>query len=180
MRLWVGLGAVQGSKLRVWSERAFWALSPPPMPGAPHLARFSRDVGYRRPPPQACCGSHSSVGVPHVRTSVRGPKTMGEALNDFCSRLYSVVLSRRRLAGASVRRRGLPTKIRSDPQMSERCVLDRARSTGYPPRTLDTDGRIRFSATAYIAKPAPPKLHWTLARATCEGERSPAMVGTGR
>jgi hypothetical protein len=28
---------------------SFWALSPPPKPGAPHLARFSRDVGYRRP-----------------------------------------------------------------------------------------------------------------------------------
>jgi hypothetical protein len=43
---------------------------PAPWPGAPHLARFSRDVGFRRPPPQACCGTHNSVGVPHVRTSV--------------------------------------------------------------------------------------------------------------
>jgi len=48
----------------------FCALSPPQSPGAPHLARFSRDVGYRRPCPQACCGPHSSVRVPHVRTSV--------------------------------------------------------------------------------------------------------------
>jgi hypothetical protein len=44
-----------------------------------HLARFWRDVGYRRSLPQACCGPHKSVGVPHVRLSVRGPKTMGEA-----------------------------------------------------------------------------------------------------
>ena len=31
---------------------------------------FSRDVGYRRTPPQACRGCHNTVGVPHVRTSV--------------------------------------------------------------------------------------------------------------
>jgi len=34
----------------------FWALSHQQSPGAPHLARFSRDVGYRRSPPQACRG----------------------------------------------------------------------------------------------------------------------------
>jgi hypothetical protein len=62
------------------------------MPGVPHLARFSRDVGYRRSTPQACRGStHShesrrSTRVPHVRTSVRGPKPMGEALHSFSSR----------------------------------------------------------------------------------------------
>ncbi len=42
--------------------------------------RTSRRVGYRRPSPQAFSGLRSSVRVPHVRTSVRGPKTMGEAL----------------------------------------------------------------------------------------------------
>ena len=40
----------------------FWALSPRPKPGAPHLAGFSRDVGYHRPPPQTCRGSHKSTG----------------------------------------------------------------------------------------------------------------------
>jgi hypothetical protein len=42
--------------------------------------RHNRRVGYRKPFPQTCRGTHSSVRVPHVRTSVRGPKTMGEAL----------------------------------------------------------------------------------------------------
>jgi hypothetical protein len=36
------------------------------------------DVGYRRPPPQASYGLHNYVRVPYVRTSVRGPKTMGD------------------------------------------------------------------------------------------------------
>jgi hypothetical protein len=45
------------------------------MPGAPHLARFSRDVGYRKPSPQASNGLNNAVRVPYVRTSVRGPKT---------------------------------------------------------------------------------------------------------
>ena len=58
-----------GSELRLESAR-FWALSPPPSLGAPHLARFSRDVGYRRPSPQTSCGLHNSTGVPYVRTSV--------------------------------------------------------------------------------------------------------------
>jgi hypothetical protein len=31
---------------------------------------FLRDVGYRRPRPQACRGPHNSLRVPHVRTSV--------------------------------------------------------------------------------------------------------------
>jgi hypothetical protein len=56
------------------------------MPGASHLARFSRDVEYRRPTPQACDGLDRSIRVPYVRTSVRGPKTMGEALNSFSLR----------------------------------------------------------------------------------------------
>jgi hypothetical protein len=43
------------------------ALSPP---GSPE---------YRKSAPQACYGPHGSVGVPHVRPSVRGPKMMGEA-----------------------------------------------------------------------------------------------------
>jgi hypothetical protein len=65
---------------RVCRPSSSATLSPPPQPGAPHLARFSRDVGYRRPSPQACRGSHNSTRVPYVRTSVRGPKTIGEAL----------------------------------------------------------------------------------------------------
>jgi hypothetical protein len=40
---------------------ALLAFSPPRQPGAPHLARFSRDVGYRRPPLQASGGSYNSV-----------------------------------------------------------------------------------------------------------------------
>jgi hypothetical protein len=40
---------------------------------------FSRDVEHRRPSPQTSCGPHNSVRVPYVRTSVRGPKTVGEA-----------------------------------------------------------------------------------------------------
>jgi hypothetical protein len=35
---------------------------------------------HHRPPPQACRGSHNSVRVPYVRTSVRGPNMMGKAL----------------------------------------------------------------------------------------------------
>jgi hypothetical protein len=34
---------------------------------------------HRRPSPQTSCGPHNSVRVPYVRTSVRGPKTVGEA-----------------------------------------------------------------------------------------------------
>jgi hypothetical protein len=34
----------------VWKERAF-LIYPPRSPGAPHLARFSRDVGFRRSRP---------------------------------------------------------------------------------------------------------------------------------
>jgi hypothetical protein len=67
------------------AKARFWALSSHQWPGAPHLARFSRDVGYHSSPPHAGEGSHNSTGVhsstrvPYVRTSVRGPKTMGEA-----------------------------------------------------------------------------------------------------
>jgi hypothetical protein len=52
------------------NERCFWDPSPNQSPGAPHLARFSRDVGYHRSTPKASCGLLNSVGVPHVRTSV--------------------------------------------------------------------------------------------------------------
>jgi hypothetical protein len=57
----------------------FWALSPPQVPGAPYLPGFGR-CGIPQAYPSSCLGSHNSVRVPHVRTSVRGPKTMGEAL----------------------------------------------------------------------------------------------------
>jgi hypothetical protein len=50
-----------------------------PAVSAPHLAHFSRDVGYHKPFPQTSYGLHNSPRVPYVRTSVRGPKTMGEA-----------------------------------------------------------------------------------------------------
>ena len=61
------------------SAQGFRVPSPLQRPGAPYLARFCEMWGYHRSPPQASCGPHNSVGVPHVRTSVRGPKTMGEA-----------------------------------------------------------------------------------------------------
>jgi hypothetical protein len=51
-------------------RNALCALSPPPVPGAPHLARFSRDVGYHGSRPQASGESHNSTRVPHVRPSV--------------------------------------------------------------------------------------------------------------
>jgi hypothetical protein len=80
------LKRLAGPTTRTWGRKR-WAkptrpalrLSPPQLPGAPHLAGFSRDVGYRRTPPQARCGSQDPVRVPHVRPSVGGPKTMGEA-----------------------------------------------------------------------------------------------------
>src|ERR1700677_4022602 len=70
------------ARARFIDGRGNWpveCLSPPRHPGAPHLARFWRDVGYRSPRPLTCNGLHNSVRVPYVRTSVRGPKTMGEA-----------------------------------------------------------------------------------------------------
>jgi hypothetical protein len=39
----------------------FLAVSPKQVPGVPHLARFSRDVGYRGTPPQADDGSRRSI-----------------------------------------------------------------------------------------------------------------------
>jgi hypothetical protein len=39
--------------------------------------------GYHRPAPQVFGNLNNSVRVPYVLTSVRGPKTMGEALNSF-------------------------------------------------------------------------------------------------
>jgi hypothetical protein len=61
---------------------ALSALSPPRQPGAPHLAGFSRDVGYRSTSPQASFGCHNFVRVP-LGLSVRGPNTMGEALHSI-------------------------------------------------------------------------------------------------
>ena len=52
------------------SGQGFRVLSPLQKPGAPHLARFSRDVGYHRFTAQTCRGLNYTVGVPHVRTSV--------------------------------------------------------------------------------------------------------------
>ena len=59
----------------------------PVEPGAPHLARFSRDVGYHSAKPLILNLKQMSEGsgrVPHVRPSVRGPKTMGDP--DFLPR----------------------------------------------------------------------------------------------
>src|SRR5277367_1474806 len=101
---------------------AFFCLSPPPTPSAPHplfpaefrgfpelpapFLKERRTRGpvqscvqeirgispvfgevweYRRTPPQASYATHSSTGVPHVRLSVRGPKTMGEAQPQLCA-----------------------------------------------------------------------------------------------
>jgi hypothetical protein len=43
---------------------------PASIAGCPTSRSFLRDVGNRRPPPEACCGLHNSVRVPHVRASV--------------------------------------------------------------------------------------------------------------
>jgi hypothetical protein len=73
-RGWTGFSVLSPSQFRPgW--KGFSVLSPKIPPGAPHLARFSRDVGYHRSTPQACCSPHNSPQVPHVRTSVPGPKT---------------------------------------------------------------------------------------------------------
>jgi hypothetical protein len=40
---------------------------------------FFARCGIPQASPSSLPGPHNSVGVPHVRTSVRGPKTMGEA-----------------------------------------------------------------------------------------------------
>jgi hypothetical protein len=53
--------------------------------------------GYHRSSPQASYGLHNCERVRYVRTSVRGPKTMGEALNAFSSK-QSVVLPAQQLA----------------------------------------------------------------------------------
>jgi hypothetical protein len=44
-----------------WQGTRFWALSPPLSPGAPHLACFSRDVGFHRSRPAT---SHNREDVP--------------------------------------------------------------------------------------------------------------------
>jgi hypothetical protein len=59
-----------------WDEHAFglYPRHSRRMPGAPPLARFSRDVGYRWPRPQACCGLIPLVlslnSAPHLQGSV--------------------------------------------------------------------------------------------------------------
>jgi hypothetical protein len=52
---------------------------PAPKAGCPTSRSFFARCGIPRASPSSCRGSHRSVGVPHVRTSVRGPKMMGEA-----------------------------------------------------------------------------------------------------
>jgi hypothetical protein len=61
---------------------ALCALSPRPPPGAPHLARFSRDVGYHRTPPQAFYGSHRSTRAAGIRR-VKGAKRLGVPLGNW-------------------------------------------------------------------------------------------------
>jgi hypothetical protein len=87
------------------------------------LARFSRDVGYRRSHPLTSNGPHSSVRVPYVRTSVRGPKTMGEAHHSFLFRIPRVPISKRRntLSGLGSTRRAV---LRSQPKCSFQKQLD--------------------------------------------------------
>jgi hypothetical protein len=50
-----------------------------PRPTLGLYPRTNRRVEYRSPSPQTCRGPHSSVRVPYVRTSVRGPKTIGRS-----------------------------------------------------------------------------------------------------
>jgi hypothetical protein len=65
-----------GSELRVESTR-FWALSPRSSPGAPHLARFSRDVGYRGSPLKPLRTPQRDTGA--LRSHQRTWKMVGEA-----------------------------------------------------------------------------------------------------
>src|SRR6201996_6229053 len=44
-----------------------------------NIEQILKDMLFDSIPSDCFCGSHSSSGVPHVRTSVRGPNTMGEA-----------------------------------------------------------------------------------------------------
>src|ERR1700678_1856371 len=53
------------------ARNALLALSPPPTPGAPHLARFSRDVGFHRARPAAPTTKQiCSLGVPGVAARI--------------------------------------------------------------------------------------------------------------
>src|ERR1700761_6617869 len=44
-----------------------------------NIEQILKDMLFDSIPADCFCGSHNSTGVPHVRTSVRGPNTMGEA-----------------------------------------------------------------------------------------------------
>src|SRR6201996_2711121 len=52
---------------------------PQPSVDTQYESYVSRIRAFDSIPADCFCGSHSFSGVPHVRTSVRGPNTMGEA-----------------------------------------------------------------------------------------------------
>jgi hypothetical protein len=59
---------------------------PAPIAGCPTSRSFFARCGIPQVSPSSCHGPHCSTGVPHVRSSVRGPKTMGEAHHSFSFR----------------------------------------------------------------------------------------------
>jgi hypothetical protein len=65
--------------------------------GTPTAYKVSKP-GRQVSPLQACCGFHGSVRVPYVRTSVRGPRTMGEAHHSFSFQALPFVHLEHRMA----------------------------------------------------------------------------------
>ena len=61
------------SRLSVEVTR-FWGSTPATVAGCPTSRSFFARCGIPQASPSSLLGRHNSVGVPHVRTSVRGPK----------------------------------------------------------------------------------------------------------
>jgi hypothetical protein len=59
-----GLWSMRSERPQLPNLEGFCALSPQQPPGAPHLARFSRDVGYHRSFPRTCSGLTDTYGCP--------------------------------------------------------------------------------------------------------------------
>jgi hypothetical protein len=67
----------------LWNERAF-GLYPRHDDRVTHISLVFREMWDTAGlAPQAFIGLHNSTGVPQVRQSVPGPKTMGEAHHSF-------------------------------------------------------------------------------------------------
>ncbi len=87
-------------------------------------------------------------GVPHVRTSVRGPKTMGEAHHSFLSRTIPVVISRsKRRAGSAFglyprHQPRFPVELRGFPALHAPFLKRKAHTWSCPePRTGNRGNR---------------------------------------